>query len=91
MALVSIGKYYLTIRIRGRMNLSSVTSGLSTWETVHIVMAAKPLYVIVGQPTTQFMNHMTEQMAKIVAAVETTAGGGLHGCLVLVLDDVDYK
>ena len=54
-------------------------------------MAAKPLYVIVGQPTTQFMNHMTEQMAKIVAAVETTAGGGLHGCLVLVLDDVDYK
>jgi hypothetical protein len=33
---------------------------------------------------------MTKQMAQIVAPVETTAWGGLHGSLALVLNDVDY-
>ena len=54
-------------------------------------MAAKPLDVIVGQPTTQSMDYMMEQMAKMVAAVETRAWGGLYSCLVLVLDDIEYK
>jgi hypothetical protein len=29
-------------------------------------------------------------MAQIVAPIKTTAWGGLHGLLALVLDDVDY-
>ena len=37
------------------------------------------------------MNFMTEQMAKIVTAMETTAWGGLHGCLALVLDGIKYR
>ncbi len=54
-------------------------------------MAAKPLNMIVGQPTTATMDKMTEQMAQMVAPVKATAWGGLHGLLALVLDNTDYK
>ncbi len=37
------------------------------------------------------MDEMTEQMAQMVAPVKTTAWGGLHGYLALVLDAADYK
>ncbi len=53
-------------------------------------MSAKPLNVIVGQPTTESMDRMMEQMAQMVPPVKTTAWGGLHGSLALVLDDADY-
>jgi hypothetical protein len=53
-------------------------------------MAAKPLNVIVGQPTTETMSKMVEKMAHMVALVKTTAWGGCHGSLALVLDDTDY-
>ncbi len=36
------------------------------------------------------MDRMTEQMVQMVAPVKTTAWGGLHGSLALVLDDADY-
>jgi hypothetical protein len=39
---------------------------------------------------TKSMDWMTEQMAQMVAPVKTTAWGGLHGLLALVLDDKDY-
>jgi hypothetical protein len=71
------------------MNYSSAT-GLSVHQTVPLVMSAKPLDVIVGQPTTKSMDRMMEQMAQMVAPVKTTAWGGLHGSLALVLDDTDY-
>jgi hypothetical protein len=57
---------------------------------VSLIMAAKPLDVIVGQPTKETMNKMVEQMAQMVAFVKTTAWGGRHGSLALVLDDADY-
>jgi hypothetical protein len=50
----------------------------------------KPLNVIVSQPTTDSMDRMAEQLAKMVAPFKTTAWDGLHGSLVLVLDDADY-
>jgi hypothetical protein len=53
-------------------------------------MVAKPLDTIVGQPTTESMDQMMEQMAQMVAPVKTTAWGGLHGSFALVLDDVNY-
>jgi hypothetical protein len=53
-------------------------------------MLAKPLNVIVGQPTTKSMDRMTDQMAPMVATVKTTAWGGLHGSLALVHNDADY-
>jgi hypothetical protein len=53
-------------------------------------MSAKPLDVIVGQPTTKSMDRMMEQIVQMVAPVKTTAWGGLHGSLALVLDDADY-
>jgi hypothetical protein len=71
------------------MNYSS-TTGLSVHQTVALIMSAKPLNVIVGQPTTKSMDRMTEQMAQMVAPVKTTAWDGLHGSLVLVLVDRDY-
>jgi hypothetical protein len=54
-------------------------------------MAAKPLDIIVGQPSTETMNKMVEQMAQIVAPVKTTTWGGRHGSLALVLDNTDYS
>jgi hypothetical protein len=54
-------------------------------------MAAKPLDVIIGQPTTEIMNKMAEQMAQMVAPVKTTAWGGRHGSLVLVLNSAAYS
>ncbi len=59
------------------MNYSSAT-GLSVHQTVALIMSAKLLDVIVGQPTTKSMDRMTEQIAQMVAPVKTTAWGGLH-------------
>ncbi len=53
-------------------------------------MAAKPLDIVVGQPTMDTMNKMVEQMAQMIAPVNTTTCGGHHGSLALVLDDADY-
>ena len=71
------------------MNYSSA-SGLSVHQTVSLLMSTKLLDVIVRQPTTKTMNRMMEQMAQMVAPVKTTAWGGLHGSLALVLDDPEY-
>jgi hypothetical protein len=72
------------------MNYSSAGSS-SVNATVNLIMAAKLLNVIVGQPTTATMNKMTEQMAQMVAPVKITAWSGLHGLLALVLDNADYE
>jgi hypothetical protein len=71
------------------MNYSSAR-GLSVHVTVNLIMVAKPLDTIVGQPTTKSMDRMMEKMAKMVTSVKTTAWGGLHGSLALVLNDLDY-
>ena len=71
------------------MNYTSV-AGSSVHQTVSLIMSAKPLDVIVGQPTTESMNKMTEQMAQMVAPVKSTAWGDLHGSLALILNDADY-
>ena len=51
----------------------SFAPGATIRETVRAIMAAKSLNKIIGQPTTKSMNIMTEQMAKMVAAVKKTA------------------
>ena len=71
------------------MNISSALN-MSTRQTVHATIAANPLGIIIGQPITQSMNLMTEQTAEITAAIRTTAYGGKHGCLALVLGATDY-
>ncbi len=72
------------------MNYTSAM-GSSVHQMVSLIMAAKPLDVIVGQPTAETMNKMVEQMAQMVAPIKTTAWGGCHGSLALVLDDTDYS
>ena len=72
------------------MNYTSAT-GSSVDQTVSLIMVATPLDVIIGQPTTESMNKMVEQMAQMVAPVKTIAWGGCHGSLALVLDDADYS
>jgi hypothetical protein len=72
------------------MNYTLAASS-SVHQTVSFIMSAKPLDVIIGQPTTKSMNKMMEQMAQMVAPVKTTAWGGRHSSLALVLDDTDYK
>jgi hypothetical protein len=71
------------------MNYSSA-GGLSVHATVNLIMVAKPLDIIVGLPTNKSMDRMMEQMAQMVAPIKTTAWGGLHGSLALVLDNVNY-
>jgi hypothetical protein len=71
------------------MNYSSAL-GSSVHQRVSLFMSTKPLDIILGQPTTKTMNWMTEQMARMVTPVKTTAWGGLHGLLALVLDDTEY-
>ncbi len=63
---------------------------MSVHATVNLIMAAKPLDTIVGQPTTKSMDQMMEQMVQMVTPVKTAAWGGLHGSLALALDDVNY-
>jgi hypothetical protein len=71
------------------MNYSS--AGVSSAHaTVNLIIAAKLLNTIVGQPTTKSMDRMMEQMAQMVTPVKTTAWGRLHNSLALVLDDLDY-
>jgi hypothetical protein len=50
------------------MNYSSAT-GLSVHQTVTLIMSAKLLNVIVGQPTTKPMDRMMEQIAQMVTPV----------------------
>jgi hypothetical protein len=40
---------------------------------VNLIMAAKPLDTIIGQPTTKSMDGMMEQMAQMVTPVKTIA------------------
>ena len=54
-------------------------------------MLDKPLNFIVGQPTTETMNKMVEQITQMVAPDKTTAWGRCHGSLALILDNVDYS
>jgi hypothetical protein len=72
------------------MNYTLVV-GLSVHQTVSLNMSAKPFDVIVGQPTTESINKMMEQMAQMVAPIKMTAWGSQHGSLALVLDNMDYK
>jgi hypothetical protein len=58
---------------------------------VSLIMTAKPLNVIIRQPTTETMNKMVQQMAQMVAPVKTTTWGGPHGSLALVLNNADYS
>jgi hypothetical protein len=72
------------------MNYTSAT-GSSIHQMASLIMAVKPLNVIIGQPTTETMNRMIEQMAQMVAPIKTTAWGGCHGSLALVLDNANYS
>jgi len=69
----------------------TLATGSSVHQMVSLIMVAKPLDVIVGQPTTETMNKMVVQMAQMVALVKTSAWGGCHGSLALVLDDAEYS
>jgi hypothetical protein len=75
--------------IFSKKNYSSA-GGLSVCATFNLIVVAKPLNTIVGQPTTESMYRTTEQMVQMVALVKTIAWGELHGSLTLVLYDVDY-
>ena len=67
----------------------SSASGTTIREMVRNIMEAKPLNVIVGQPTNKKINTMTGKMNKMVAAIKTTAWEGKHGSLSLVLENLD--
>jgi hypothetical protein len=55
------------------MNYTSAT-GSSVHQTVSLNMAAKPLDIILRQPTTDTMNKTVEQMVQMVAPVGQSTG-----------------
>ena len=61
------------------------------YDYVKGLMKYQSLNRIHGQPTTETMNTMDNQMAKICAAVPSTAWGGKHGNLALTLDRNNYQ
>ena len=72
--------------------MSSPTANEATvYEAVRAIVSPLPLDKIVGQPTTSTVNHLRQQIAKIVAAVKTTSWGGRHGHLALMLNDAEYR
>jgi hypothetical protein len=46
--------------------------GSTVHQMVSLISSAKPLDVIIGQPTTKSMNKMMKQMAQMVAPVKMT-------------------
>ena len=61
------------------------------WKWVPLLEMGVPFPVLVNCAFWDLhMDRMTEQMAQMVAPVKTTAWGGPHGSLALVLDDTDY-
>ncbi len=55
----------------------TLVADTSVHQTVSLIMSAKPLDVILGQPTTKSMMKMTEQMAQMVAPVKNNCMGWL--------------
>jgi hypothetical protein len=53
----------------------TLAAGLSVHQTVSLIMSAKPLDVIVEQPTTKSMNKMIERIAQMVTPIKMTAWG----------------
>ena len=72
-----------------KTNLSTVSGSLiNNW--VKAVMQGKVFDRIHDQPTTETMNTVDLQMSKVCDAIPTTAWGGKHCCLTLVLTDAPY-
>ena len=72
------------------MNISTVSrSSINDW--VKGIMQGKFFDRIHGQPITKTTNTMDSQMDKVCAATPTTAWGGKHGCLTMVLTDAPYQ
>eukprot|EP00804_Cyclotella_cryptica_P027936 CCRYP_003833-RA/>CCRYP_003833-RA protein AED:0.57 eAED:0.47 QI:0/-1/0/1/-1/1/1/0/133 len=71
--------------------MSSPTANNATvYEAIRAIVTPLPLDKIIGQPTTSTVNHLQQQIAKIVAAVKTRSWGGRHGHLALMLIDAKY-
>ena len=63
-------------------------------ESVKASMDDRPLDMMVGPPTTEKMDAITEQLAKSMAGVRINAtewAAGKFGCLPLALEDDDLK
>ncbi len=43
-----------------------------------------------GQPTNKDMNQLTRELGAMLATVPTTNGGGDHGHIGMILDDLEY-
>ena len=58
-----------------KLTLMKCTSvmGSSVHQMVSLIMAAKPLNVIIRQSTTETMNKVVEQMAQMEAPVKTSS------------------
>ena len=67
--------------------MASITTTVTAiTKTARGRMAAVPLNAIVGQPTLPAVRKLVEQLSAFALHFHTTAWGGRHGHLVLVLD-----
>ena len=68
-----------------------IGADISIRESVQDKVNSLPLDKLIGHPTMKTWQHLREQICKIAAQVRTTAFGGKHGHLVLVLDNAEYQ
>ena len=72
--------------------MSSPTANeAAVYKAVWALVTPLPLNKVVGQPTASTVNHLQQQIAKIMAAIKTTSWGGWHGHIALVLTDAEYQ
>jgi len=72
--------------------MSSPTANEATVrEAVRATISLLPLDKVTGQHTNSSVNHLKQQVAKIMAAVKTTKWGSRHGHFALVLLDGEYQ
>ena len=75
------------------MSKSGIVIGadISIRESVQDKVNSLPLDKLIWHLTMKIWQHLREQICKIAAQVRTTAFGGRHGHLALVLNDAEYQ
>ena len=71
--------------------MTSATSIAAIREMVRESIMAKPIDKMVGHPTTTSHKHLVNQLAQAAGDIESTAWGGNHGTIALVLEDGPYQ
>ena len=74
-------------------DISIITQGntMRAREDIEKKIGDKPITQIVGQPSKRDVTLLTKELKKMAASIKTALGGGKHGHLGLVIEEISYK